>query len=325
MTVLITGGGGMIGSFTAHEFVAAGRPVALYDRAFRPIMLAGLESVPQRVGDVTDREALFQAVRDYGITQIVHTAAALTPQAVADPAGATLINIQAILNVLEATRQHGLGRLVFASSGRVYGSGRGQDLAAPLTEDSPFNPESAYGSAKIASEFLGKNYVDAYGLEFVALRFSAVYGPSDQYGRLGFRPLRPLLEGPLNGRSPDPTPLIPGRGEMVYAPDVARAVFLAARAERLAYRAYNITSGRAYSYADLCGAACAIVGLPPEATAGVPPPTNGTPRLLDTTRARTDLGFEARFDLEASLRDHLDWLARMGYQDAWLQTHGSNG
>jgi UDP-glucose 4-epimerase len=103
---------------------------------------------------------------------------------------------------------------------------------------------------------------------------------------------------------------------------VARAVFLAARAERLAYRAYNVTSGRAYSYADLCRAVCAIVGLPTDATSAVLPPTDGTPRLLDTTRARTDLGFEARFDLEASLRDHVGWLARMGYQDAWLKAHG---
>jgi UDP-glucose 4-epimerase len=317
MTVLITGGGGMIGSFAARALRAADRDVALYDLAFRPATLVGLEAVPWREGDATDQQQLFAAVRELDVTQIVHTAGALTPQAVADPYRATLINVHAVLNVLEATRQFGLRRLVFASSGRVYGPARAAAAASQqIGEESPFNPESAYGTAKIAGELLGKNYVDAYGIEFVALRFSSVYGPGTDYGRSGFRALRPLLEGPLNGRPPDPAPLFPGATEMVYVRDVARAVCLAAGAAALPHRAYNVTSGLAYSYDDMRRTVLRLVGLPAEDEAAGAPVE--TPRLMDTTRARTELGFTAQYDLESGLRDHLDWLRRMGYQDAWL-------
>jgi nucleoside-diphosphate-sugar epimerase len=312
----------MVGSFAAREFLANGEEVVLYDLELRPSSLVGLERAEKVQADATDQARLFDVVRSMGSTQIVHTAAALTPMAVADPYRATLINTYATLNVLEATRQFGLQRLVFASSGRVYGRAAQRPTnAGGVSEDTSFNPESAYGTMKIAGEFLGKNYMDAYGISFVALRFSGLYGPSQGYGRLGFRPLQPLLESALKGQAVRVKPFFAGAMEMTYARDAGQSVFLAATAPTVNHLAYNIGAGRAYTFDDLVQA---VRTLNPRASieverrdedAAFPMPAYS---VMDCSRAAADLGFHAEYDLHAGLRDLVEWLCRMGYPEACL-------
>ena len=110
---------------------------------------------------------------------VFHEAAiASVPKTIQDPIGSQHTNYQGTLNVLEAARQQGTKRVVFASSAAVYG-----DLPElPKREDMPLKPLSPYAVDKLASEYACQMYTHLHGLETVCLRYFNVYGPRQDPG-----------------------------------------------------------------------------------------------------------------------------------------------
>jgi len=253
--VLVTGGAGFIGSHVADAHLERGDRVWVVDdlsSGRRENVPAGaefhrLDIAGERLGDL---------VRRVGFDLVSHHAAQIDVRAsVADPVRDARVNVAGLLNILEAARAGGTGRIVFASSGgAVYGEPR----ELPTPESAPKEPLSPYGVAKLAGEHYLNYYREVHGVDYVALRYGNVYGPrQDPRGEAGVVAVfsRRLLRGePL---------AVYGDGEQtrdyVYVGDVVRANLLAAGMELSAApgidaRAYNVSTGRETSVNRLAAA-----------------------------------------------------------------------
>jgi len=174
--VLITGGAGFIGSNLVDALLANGYSVRVLDdlsmgkRSNLPLDNPSLEL---RVGSVADAALVADAVA--GCQAVVHLAAVASVQAsVDDPVSTHQSNFVGTLNVCEAMRQHGVKRVLFASSAAVYGNnGEGQ----AIDEDTPKAPLTPYAVDKLASEQYLDFYRRQHGLEPAIFRFFNIFGP----------------------------------------------------------------------------------------------------------------------------------------------------
>lgn len=154
-TVLVTGGGGFIGSHTADALSAAGYKVRIFDRQPSPYLAAGQEMI---VGDVTDAAALSKAAKD--CDYLYHFAGiADIETAEKCPAETCRVNIEGTINALEAAHKNNLKRFVFASSVYVYSDQGG-----------------FYRVSKQACENYIENYQKIFGVDYTILRYGSLYG-----------------------------------------------------------------------------------------------------------------------------------------------------
>lgn len=218
-TVLVTGGAGFIGSHVVDTLIAAGHRVVVVDN----LCTGRRENLnPQAEFHLLDirapeAKALIASLRP---EVICHLAAQVSVRlSVADPVEDASINILGTLNILEGAVQAKVAKVIFASTGgAIYGE---QDYF-PADEQHPLRPVSPYGVAKLAVEKYLEYYHHEYGLSYIALRYSNVYGPrQDPYGEAGVVAIftQRLLAG-------EPA-VINGDGtqtrDFVYVGDVARA------------------------------------------------------------------------------------------------------
>ncbi len=174
MTILITGGGGFIGSHLAAHYYKKGKRLLLIDISDDTSNLARL-GVPLPVikSDLSEPGEMDWAVDDH-IDLIFHLAgSADVPMSVKEPVLDFRSNVTATLNILEFARRRAVDKVVFASTSSVYRPG----VPLPISEDSPIRPSSPYGAAKYASEGYCFAYYTTYGLHTTVLRFFNVYGP----------------------------------------------------------------------------------------------------------------------------------------------------
>ena len=224
-----------------------------------------LENVPATAEfvemDIADPRA-GRLIREVGFDVINHHAAQIDVRAsVSDPVADARVNIAGLLNVLEGARAAGTRRVVFVSSGGVV---YGEPETCPTPESAPKQPVSPYGVSKLAGECYLNYYREIHGLEYVALRYSNVYGPrQDPYGEAGVVAIfcNRLIEGrPLN---------IYGDGEQVrdyvYVEDVASANLTASEMSLedrpgIDARAYNVGTQEATSVNTLAALLEEIAG-----------------------------------------------------------------
>jgi nucleoside-diphosphate-sugar epimerase len=316
MAVLITGAG-LVGTHTAQRLHARGAQPVLYDLAPALPYVRSLvpDAVPVVRGDIRDLPHLIQVLRQYQPDVIVHTAGLIGARVEEAPYSGLQINVQGTINVLEAARVLGVRRVVFASTEGVYDRAYAMDPAVPLPETSPYGYNPLYGATKVANEFLGMAYAQRFGVDFLALRFSAVFGPGTFVGGSTAGEFMHSLISAAVERRPLRVQPWPARREYTYGKDIARAVEAACFATGLRDRIFNIGPGRTYSLEEIVeavrhvepGADIVIDGPPNEALARS---LRNSP--YDTTRAREQLGWTAEFDLEAAFRDYAAWLRRGG-------------
>ncbi len=175
MNILVTGGGGFIGSHLVDLLLLNGHSVRVLDN-FSTGSRNNLPSQNERLeileADIRDPKAVEQSVHE--VEAIVHLAAIASVQAsVEDPVGTHAVNLVGTVNLLEAARRHGIKRFVFASSAAVYGNA--QQL--PVTEDTPLAPLTPYAADKLASEYYIDFYRRQHGLQPVVFRFFNIFGP----------------------------------------------------------------------------------------------------------------------------------------------------
>lgn len=237
MRILLTGGAGFIGSHVADACVALGHEVLVIDNLSsgkRENVPAGARFVLCDIASDTADEA----VRSFRPDVVNHHAAQISVrQSVADPAEDARINILGTIRLLEASRQNGVRKVLFASSG---GAGYGEQEVFPAPESHPVRPLSPYGAAKMAVELYLHFYRVQYGLDYTSLRYANVYGPrQDPHGEAGVVAI--FAERLLKGQ----TAFINGDGEQtrdfVYVGDVVRANVAAL--ERGGGLAVNIGTG----------------------------------------------------------------------------------
>lgn len=219
MRILVTGGAGFIGSHVADAYVGSGYEVMVIDN----LSSGKKEHVPEAARfvlcDVASDTAV-EAVRTFRPEIVNHHAAQINVRAsVADPQFDAQVNILGSIRLLEAARENGVRKFLFASSG---GAGYGEQERFPAEEIHPIRPVSPYGAAKMSVEHYLSFYRAQYGLEFTALRYANVYGPrQDPYGEAGVVAI--FAERLLRGQ----TAIVNGDGgqtrDFVYVGDVVRA------------------------------------------------------------------------------------------------------
>ncbi len=257
----MTGGAGFIGSHVADAYLASGDHVWVLDNlsSGRPSNIpedAEFIELDIRDDDVLNlfREVRFDIVNHHAAQIDVRTS-------VADPTIDASINLEGLLNLTEAAIEVGTRRFVFVSSGGVI---YGEPSTIPTSETAPKMPLSPYGVSKFTGELYLNYYRHVHGLEYVALRYSNVYGPrQDPHGEAGVVSIfsRKLLAGePLT---------IFGDGEQtrdyVYVGDVVSANLLASEIDldvggQLDDRAFNVGTGIATSVNKLADVLESIAG-----------------------------------------------------------------
>lgn len=300
--VLVTGGAGFIGSHVAEAYLARGDRVWIVD----DLSSGKLENVPEGAEflrmDIGD-PALDELFRKVGGFDIVnhHAAQIDVRRSVADPRADARINIDGLLNVLECARRHGVGRVIFVSSGGVV---YGEPACRPTPETAPKLPRSPYGVTKLAGEQYLYYYAQVHGLEYAVLRYSNVYGPrQDPHGEAGVVAI-------FSSRLRDGQPItIYGDGEQtrdyVYVGDVVRANLLVSDvalppAVDLDSRGFNVGTGRETSVNELARVLMEAAGRDAEVRYAAARPGELLHSCLDNTRLR-QLGWEPAVSLREGL------------------------
>lgn len=323
MQLLITGALGVNGASVLRNLCGRQiRPIVFENRIDLSLVrdLVGQFEIVQ--GDINDLAALVRLLQKHRIQRLVHMAALMPPAAEADPFKGFAVNGLGTVNVLEAACIAGVERVIFTSSvsyyGRVTEPEHLHPVYKPVTEDRHPNPNSVYDVTKVASEVMGLNYARAYGIGFVALRFANIYGPGKlaRHGRVSLH--SKIVESALAGT---PVRLPQGReqkADMIYVDDVAEGIALATLKDHLKHAAYNISTGRGETIVEFADAVKAVVpGADIEVGPGLDFFEYGSPGgyyLMDPTRAREDLGFEAQYSLEDGVRGYVEAVKRLQLQ-----------
>jgi len=244
--VLVTGGAGHIGSHIVDAALAEGAArVLVYDnfaegnsRNLQPALQSGRVEVLAR--DIRDYEDLEVAMK--GVDFVFHAASIMLLEARTRPLKAIETNINGTFNVLQAAARCKVQKVVFSSTGSVYG----EPLYLPMDENHAYNNETIYGATKIAGEQFCRNFHREHGLAFVALRYFNVYGPR-QHTQGAYAQIVPRWYDLMSNRQPI---TIFGDGsqtmDMTFVQDVARANILAAKSPATA-DFFNVGTGTATS------------------------------------------------------------------------------
>jgi UDP-glucose 4-epimerase len=311
---VVTGGAGFIGSHIVDALVERGDEVVVVDD-----LSTGRESnigtaiergATLVEGDICDAELVARLLRQERPEVVFHLAAQIDVRAsVRSPCKDAEVNVVGTINLLEAARDCGVRRFVFASTGgAIYG-----ESDPPLAERAPIRPLSPYGQAKYAAEGYCDLYRRLHQVSTISLRLANVYGPrQDPLGEGGVIAIFcwKLLSGEL--------PIVYGDGrqtrDFVYVGDVAKAALIASESE--AHGAYNIGRGEEVTLLEVVERLRAF-----DLELAVPDGSSFEPRFaperkgevrrsaLDPAKARSELGFEAETALEDGLGRTLRSLA----------------
>ena len=298
--VLVTGGGGFIGSNLVRGLLERGDSVRILDNfaTGNRANLAGLEDDVEVVeGELRSYERVHNAVR--GVELVFHQGALPSvPRSVQDPLTTSAVTIEGTLNVLLAARDEDVRRVVYASSSSVYGNSG----TLPRTETQQPDPISPYAVAKLAAERYCVSFHRVYGLETVALRYFNVFGPR-QDPKSQYAAVVPRFLAAIDAGEPVP---IHGDGtqsrDFTYVANVVEANVLAGEQEGAGGTVLNIATGRQASVNELADAIGAVLGKPVEKH--YLPVRTGDVRdsWADVEEAKRVLGYETRIGLEEGLR-----------------------
>ncbi len=311
-TYLVTGGAGFIGSNIVSALVERRDDVRVLDSLAtgRQTNLVGLDGrITQITGDLRDAEAVKRAVG--GVDAVFHQAAlSSVARSIADPLSSHEINATGTLILLQAAREAGVRRFVYASSSSVYGD----TPTLPKVETLPTNPLSPYAVAKLAGEQYCRVFFRLYGLETVCLRYFNVFGPR-QDPNSEYAAVVPKFIAAMSKRQP---PVIHGDGtqsrDFSYVSNVVEANLLAASANGIGGEVFNIACGQQASLLDLVASLNRILGTSIEPSFGPPRPGDVKHSMADIDHARLLLGYEPRVLFEAGLARTADWFRREGFR-----------
>ncbi len=304
-TVLITGGAGFIGSNLADRLMALGANVRVIDNLSTGrrdnLPADGFEFIE---ASILDEDAVRTAVAD--CRYVFHHAAFISvPLSVERPMECYELNVMGTEIVLEACRDAGVQRLMFAASAAAYG----EALELPCREDMPPDCHSPYAASKVAGESLLSAFSHGYGMSTAALRYFNVFGPRQDPMSAYAAAISAFADALIAGESPT----VFGDGEQtrdwVYIDNVVHANLLAATtAHPVTGEVINVGTGDRVSLLQIIEHMCAVLEVDIEPRFG--PTRAGDVRhsLADISRARELLGYEPQVGFEEGLRRTLEWM-----------------
>ena len=301
MRFLITGAAGFLGSALANRLVRENNVVRGLDDLSTGDPTTLLPEVHLTRGDVNDRPKLWTLLQD--IDCVYHLAARVSvPESILYPREYNQVNVGGTVTLMEAMRDVGVRRVVFISSGAVYG----EQGAQPLMEDATPNPRSPYAVSKLSAEYYIRTIGLLWGIETVALRVFNAYGPGQHLPPVH----APVIPYFLRQACHNGTLVVHGDGsqtrDYVYLDDVVNAMAAASTAPDINQKIINIGSGTETSVRELVNLVLEVTGGKPEVVYN--PRNEGGPRRMraDLTLAEQLLGYRPAIDLRTGLRLTLD-------------------
>jgi CDP-glucose 4,6-dehydratase len=309
---LITGGRGFVGGWLTKALLEKGERVISLDRrptTDRPTtsgMLGVDDEVSQVTADLTDGPQIAGVLAEHSVDTVYHLAAETIVSTVqASPVRGFESNVRGTWTVLQACLEHGVERVVFASSDKAYGA----HDRLPYREDFALQPTAPYEASKAAADLIARSYWHSYGLPVAVTRFANIYGGGD----LNFSRLIPeAVSAVLAGRAPvlrsDGSP----ERDFLYVEDAAAAYLaIAAALDRDDVRgeAFNAGSGRSYRVGEVVAMVARIAGT------GVEPDIRGSGnpegeidrQYVDPSKLREVVGWEPTVALEQGLARTVAW------------------
>ncbi|MFN2196496.1 MAG: NAD-dependent epimerase/dehydratase family protein [Anaerolineales bacterium] len=297
MNFLITGAAGFLGSALANHIAREGHHVRGLDNLSTGDPQALSPDVIFTRGDVNDRPKLWTLLQE--VDCVYHLAARVSvPESVLYPAEYNAVNVGGTVSLMEAMRDVGVRRVVFISSGAIYGS----QSIQPLKEDTVPDPQSPYAVSKLAAEYYVRTIGSLWGIETVILRVFNAYGPG-QHLPASHPPVIPnFLRQAYRGG----TLVMHNNGyqtrDYIYVDDVVRAMTAAATTADVSNQVINVGTGTETSVRELVRLVMEITNRKAEVIEN--PQTNpGVARMCaDISLAREKLGYQARISLAEGLR-----------------------
>ena len=309
-TYLVTGAAGFIGSHVTDRLIERGDRVLgldnfddFYDPAVKRDNLRrweGHEAFHLVEGDIRDRHLLAGLMAGEPIDAVVHLAArAGVRPSLEQPELYADVNVRGTTVLLEAARQAGIGRVIYASSSSVYGGNE----KVPFSEDDPVDhPVSPYAATKKATEVIAHAFHHLYGMDTIGLRFFTVYGPR-QRPEMAIHKFTRLID---RGR---PVPMF-GDGssqrDYTYIDDIVVGV-LAAIDRARGCRVYNLGESATTSLAELIDLIGRALGREPRIERRPLQPGDVPRTWADVSRARQELGYDPQVPIEEGIERFVRW------------------
>ncbi len=300
MKVLITGGVGFLGSYLCRRFEQAQWEVIAFD-----IDTYGAQEIFEgydiRVveGDVRDSVKIDGTISEFKPDLVLHLAAKSVASYCDQHAFLALdTNVGGLYKTLCALNN--VNRFVFISSSFVYGDFKYR----PADEEHPLQPRGIYGGTKQSGETLTKTYCERFGIDWVIVRPSAVYGIGDRNRRV----VQALLENAINGEPLE----IQGADQLIdfsYITDTVEGIYLASTKEQASKQTYNITRGEGKSLGYLAELIKKYVPSAEiiEKQHDIRRPIRGA---LDISKARRELGYKPQVSLEEGIEKYYECLVK---------------
>ena len=305
---LVTGGAGFIGSNLCEALTDMGYQVRCLDnlstgKRANVDMLIERDNYTFIEGDIRDLDTCMEACK--GVTYVLNQAAwGSVPRSIEMPLFYEEVNIRGTLNMMEAARQNGVKRFVYASSSSVYGD----HPVLPKVEGQEGNLLSPYALTKRVDEEYGKLYYKLYGLNTYGLRYFNVFGrrqdPDGAYAAVIPKFIKQLLNGE--------TPTINGDGkqsrDFTYIDNVIEANLRACLAsEEAAGNAFNVAYGGREYLIDIYYDLCKALNIEREPNFGPDRAGDIKHSNADISKAKKLLGYDPEYDFEKGIALAIDW------------------
>ncbi|MCI0629396.1 MAG: GDP-mannose 4,6-dehydratase [Phycisphaerales bacterium] len=318
-TVVVTGAAGFIGSHLSAALRRLGRSVlgidnfdAFYERASKQANLERIGAVKPKIAqrhdafqfieaDICDRQAI-RAILERATPDVIFHIAALAGvrPSIAQPQRYVSVNVNGLVNVLEAARAVNCRRFIFASSSSVYGN----HAKVPFSEDDRVDqPISPYAATKRAGELICQTYAHLFAMRIAALRFFTVYGPAQRPDLAISKFMRLIAEGrevPMYGDGSTSR-------DYTYIDDVIAGVIAAEKSLPADdspagfFRIWNLGSDHPITLIQMIDAIASVVGKPPRIKTMPMQPGDVERTWADITRSKAELGYHPTTSFEEGL------------------------
>jgi UDP-glucose 4-epimerase len=319
MTWMLTGGAGYIGAHIVRAFDAAGLPVVVLDDLSTGIRENVPADVPFVQASVSDSEAVRAALREHGVTGVLHLAA---QKAVGESVEKPLLywheNVGGMRSLLQSCLDEGVDRVLFSSSAAVFGN----PPVDFVTEETPVAPMSPYGETKLVGEWMLRDLAAATGLRWAALRYFNVAGAgAPELADRSVNNLVPMtFQALTEGRNPqlfgDDYDTRDGSciRDYIHVVDLAEAhAAAAARLDEAPMgEVFNVGRGEGVTVSEVFATVREVTGI--DFTVDVVGRRAGDPAayFADATKIGKELGWTARLDLADMVRSAWDAWQRRG-------------
>ena len=304
-TFVVTGGAGFIGSHIVTSLVESGHRVRVIDNlstGYMANLLHVIDEIEFIEADILDATSLSKAFQN--VDCIFHKAAlASVPFSVKYPLKVNDACVNGTLNVLNEARKANVRRVVYASTSACYGD---RPFSANRETDTPM-VISPYAVAKLAGEYYCQAFHHAYDLETVCLRYFNVFGPRQDPDSAYAAVIPLFINWLLSGKSP----IVYGTGQQsrdfTFVGNVVAANLLAADADGISGRSYNIADGRAITLLELIEQLKSELGVDIEPDFQPPRVGDILHSMADITAAHRDFGYQPKYSFKDGISRSIEY------------------